>query len=216
MPCVVIKMSKHHKNIINYRSLYETFKGKIPDGYHIHHIDGNPYNNDIDNLIALSPDEHYEIHKTEFIKWANQGGKLGGKKAKENNLGFFSATPEMRSEWQKNATKKSNTPENIEKRVRTYKERLKNGTIKHWTENYSKEEVSEKISSGDPGKSKRGKEAWNKGVKMNLKNKEEINKKKSLSALNRKKFECKNCLRLFDAGNLVQHSKKCLLSQTNS
>jgi predicted GIY-YIG superfamily endonuclease len=41
------------------------------------------------------------------------------------------------------------------------KECYREGIIKHWTNNYSKEEVSKRISKGDPGKSRRGKEALN-------------------------------------------------------
>jgi len=203
-------MSKHHKNIINYRSLYETHNGKIPNGYHIHHIDGNPYNNNIDNLIALSPEEHSEIHKNEFTKWAQIGGKLGGEKSKDEKLGFHSATKEQKIEWAKNASKQSNTKENIEKRVKTYKSRLEEGLVKHWTKYYSEKEVREKILKGDPGKSNRGKEAWNKGMKMELKNLEQININKSKAALGRQKYACENCNRMFDKGNLVRHSKKCI------
>jgi len=53
------KMSKHHKQAkVNYRKLWESINGPIPKGYHIHHKDGNPYNNSIDNLECLSPEEH--------------------------------------------------------------------------------------------------------------------------------------------------------------
>lgn len=51
----------------NYRKIYEQHYGKIPydeNGrkYEIHHIDGNPNNNDINNLKCVSIQEHYEIH----------------------------------------------------------------------------------------------------------------------------------------------------------
>ena len=51
----------------NYRAIYENHIGSIPretNGrtYEIHHIDGNHNNNDISNLIALSLQEHYDIH----------------------------------------------------------------------------------------------------------------------------------------------------------
>lgn len=45
-----------------YRKIYEQYHGPIPDGYHIHHVDGNHSNNAINNLICVSPREHYDIH----------------------------------------------------------------------------------------------------------------------------------------------------------
>ena len=51
----------------NYRKIYEDYHGPIPkdtDGrtYEIHHIDGNKKNNNPDNLVALSIQEHYDVH----------------------------------------------------------------------------------------------------------------------------------------------------------
>jgi hypothetical protein len=51
----------------NYRKIYENHIGPIPyDGngrtYEIHHIDGNHGNNDPTNLIAVTLQEHYDIH----------------------------------------------------------------------------------------------------------------------------------------------------------
>jgi hypothetical protein len=50
-----------------YRKLYETHYGSIPRdtegrSYDIHHVDGNDKNNEITNLIAVSIQEHYDIH----------------------------------------------------------------------------------------------------------------------------------------------------------
>lgn len=42
--------------------LYETLVGAIPNGYIIHHIDGNGLNNDIENLQCVSRAEHTMIH----------------------------------------------------------------------------------------------------------------------------------------------------------
>lgn len=55
------------KDIVNYRSIYETHFGEIPkdkDGrsYEVHHIDGNYRNNSPKNLLAVSISEHYDIH----------------------------------------------------------------------------------------------------------------------------------------------------------
>ena len=51
----------------NHVKVWKTHNGVIPkdsDGksYEIHHIDGNPENNDIENLTCISIYEHYKIH----------------------------------------------------------------------------------------------------------------------------------------------------------
>jgi hypothetical protein len=50
-----------------YRKIYEENIGPIPKdelgrSYHIHHIDGNRKNNSVENLLAVSIEEHYNIH----------------------------------------------------------------------------------------------------------------------------------------------------------
>lgn len=50
-----------------YRKIYEAFYGPIPKDengrtYDVHHIDGNRNNNSILNLIALSIQDHYDVH----------------------------------------------------------------------------------------------------------------------------------------------------------
>lgn len=72
----------------NYRKIYEQYYNtSIPKGYHIHHIDGNPNNNDIENLICVSPQAHFNIHLMQgdpvcvngkFIQGASAAGKKGG------------------------------------------------------------------------------------------------------------------------------------------
>jgi len=52
----------------DYRKIYEEHYGEIPKdslgrSYDIHHIDGDYNNNDISNLIAVSIEEHYKIHR---------------------------------------------------------------------------------------------------------------------------------------------------------
>ena len=51
----------------DYRKIYEAHYGTIPlddEGrtYEIHHIDGNHSNNDPNNLVAVTIQEHYDIH----------------------------------------------------------------------------------------------------------------------------------------------------------
>jgi len=57
-------------NTKNYRKIYENHYNSIPkdqDGrkYDIHHIDGNRNNNSLENLVALSILDHYNIHKSQ-------------------------------------------------------------------------------------------------------------------------------------------------------
>lgn len=52
----------------NYRKIYENHIGPIPKDeqgrtHEIHHIDGNSRNNAIDNLLCVSINDHYQIHK---------------------------------------------------------------------------------------------------------------------------------------------------------
>jgi hypothetical protein len=56
---------KHNHNL--YRKVYEQHYGPIPKdaygrSYDIHHKDGNHKNNDPENLIALSVQDHYDLH----------------------------------------------------------------------------------------------------------------------------------------------------------
>ncbi len=48
-----------------HREIWKYHKGKIPHGYHVHHIDGNHLNNDLNNLECLSPCEHRLKHQSE-------------------------------------------------------------------------------------------------------------------------------------------------------
>jgi len=62
-----IYTAKTKRKTVNYRKIYEQYYGAIPYDefgrrYEIHHIDGNPNNNEINNLKCISIKEHYEIH----------------------------------------------------------------------------------------------------------------------------------------------------------
>lgn len=42
--------------------VWEFHNGEIPNGYHVHHIDGNKNNNEIENLQLLTATEHCKEH----------------------------------------------------------------------------------------------------------------------------------------------------------
>jgi len=49
---------------MHYRKIWEEYNNlKIPEGYEIHHIDGNHFNDDPTNLQLVTIQEHLEIHK---------------------------------------------------------------------------------------------------------------------------------------------------------
>lgn len=46
------------------RKLWESYsKACLLPGIQVHHIDGNPFNNSIDNLVACTAEEHTEYHR---------------------------------------------------------------------------------------------------------------------------------------------------------
>ncbi len=50
-------------NLVLHRYVFEKEAGKIPENWDVHHIDMNPNNNDIMNLIALPKDVHTSLHQ---------------------------------------------------------------------------------------------------------------------------------------------------------
>jgi hypothetical protein len=53
-----------------HRVVYTFFKGEIPDGMYVNHIDGNPGNNALSNLEAVTPRENlkHAVHVTKTNK----------------------------------------------------------------------------------------------------------------------------------------------------
>lgn len=42
--------------------VWEYYNGKVPAGYHVHHIDGDKNNNEIENLTIIKSVDHAELH----------------------------------------------------------------------------------------------------------------------------------------------------------
>lgn len=51
-----------------HRDVYRDHHGPIPEGWHVHHEDGDPLNNDPGNLVALSPADHAQRHAPEYAE----------------------------------------------------------------------------------------------------------------------------------------------------
>lgn len=58
-----MKYVSRNKSVPLTRLIYQKHVGKIPKGFEIHHIDGDKFNDDPSNLVALSHEEHVAIHK---------------------------------------------------------------------------------------------------------------------------------------------------------
>ncbi len=50
------------RSVSLHRYVYEKHHGTIPDGWHVHHVDGNARNNDPGNLVAVDPHAHAVEH----------------------------------------------------------------------------------------------------------------------------------------------------------
>ena len=67
----------------NCKKIYaDYFKIQVKEGYHIHHIDFNPENNDIENLLLLPDDLHRRLHEVKN----RYGALLEGQKNLFSNL----------------------------------------------------------------------------------------------------------------------------------
>ncbi len=49
-----------------HRAVYVRYNGAIPEGYQVHHVDHDKGNNEPENLIALSKEDHIRLHGTEL------------------------------------------------------------------------------------------------------------------------------------------------------
>jgi hypothetical protein len=76
-----------------HRAIWESHNGPIPQGFHVHHADGNPLNNDISNLCCISPKDHAIEHAEE----RSANGKT------EEQTAHLSRIRRLASDWHKSA-----------------------------------------------------------------------------------------------------------------
>ena len=58
--------SRHNKRL--HRVVWEFYNGPIPEGYHVHHRDGNAWNNDIGNLELVQRSKHASDHTRKRVE----------------------------------------------------------------------------------------------------------------------------------------------------
>lgn len=81
--------AKTHKRLHVY--VWEYYNGKVPDGYHVHHLDFDKSHNDIENLVILSQKEHLSLHGN---AWSEE------RKEKQREMLIEKAVPKA-AEWHK-------------------------------------------------------------------------------------------------------------------
>lgn len=59
------KQIKNNKRYRLHRYIWEYYHGEVPEGYYVHHIDGNKDNNDISNLTIIPKGKHVQHHSLE-------------------------------------------------------------------------------------------------------------------------------------------------------
>lgn len=62
-----IKKNGLERNISLHKYIWEQSHGRIPDGYDIHHVDNNPENNSLENLVMMATNEHRRMHQLQKV-----------------------------------------------------------------------------------------------------------------------------------------------------
>lgn len=77
-----------------HRKIYIKHFGEIPEGFDIHHIDGNHSNNNPSNLKAVSLKEHYDIHfsQGDYAAALRIAQRMGLSKEEKSKLASLAAT----------------------------------------------------------------------------------------------------------------------------
>lgn len=127
------------KRLCVYRKIYEEHYGPIPtdqygNTYHIHHINGDCTDNQIENLIALSVENHYKLHLEQ--------GDYGAAAILANELGINS------SELRRQAVAKqlaegrhsSQRAESIAKHKETKRKRFESGDNPYATPKFKQQQ----------------------------------------------------------------------------
>ncbi len=75
---IMVALAKKHSQAVH-RFVYKTFVGEPPPGMHVAHMDGNPANNAVENLVACTPRvncSHKLSHGTQTFGSDHHSAKL--------------------------------------------------------------------------------------------------------------------------------------------
>ena len=75
-----------------HHEVWKFYNGEIPEGYHVHHKDGNTLNNDISNLEILAGYDHLSLHGKQ--RWQDEDARAKG-------LEQLDAIRPLTKEWHK-------------------------------------------------------------------------------------------------------------------
>jgi hypothetical protein len=64
------------RDIAAHRAAYELVNGSIPEGFHIHHICHCKFCVNPDHLVAITPQEHIELHRQDIIAMHERAKKV--------------------------------------------------------------------------------------------------------------------------------------------
>lgn len=73
---ITLSKNNHKKTYMVHILVYESFKGKIPSGYEINHIDYNRQNNYLENLEILTHKENVRYSKAKKVIQYDRNNKL--------------------------------------------------------------------------------------------------------------------------------------------
>ena len=121
-----------------YIKIYKQHYGEIPRdsqgrSYDIHHIDGDYTNNDISNLVALSIEEHYKLHRAQE-DWGSAWSvakrlKISQQEKSEITRNMNLARAKAGTHWSQVASKNGTHPfQNLEFQRKMTAIQLSNGT----------------------------------------------------------------------------------------
>ena len=112
----------YHQELLHH-AVWKNHNGDIPKGKVIHHIDGNPLNNDISNLMAVTISEHAILHD-----------KLKGFQTKENAEKVWYS----KENWKERRKKAGFTQRELADRMHVTR-----STVADWEADISKPEYSQ-------------------------------------------------------------------------